>query len=120
MPARRYKAYAAITGVAYRYFFESRRSVIRPEGQGAGSDYVFVVMADQGFPFIARVFVSDRAGTAWYEFTGRPLDSNETYAAAKMRLFQAFDECARLKDHALLLVADEQNIQELLEPLDLA
>lgn len=120
MPARRYKAYAAITGVAYRYFFVARRSVCRPEGQGAGSDYVFVVMADQGFPFTLRVFVSDRAGTAWHQVNGRALDSNEMYAAAKMRLFQAFDECTPLKDHSLHLVVDDENIHELLEPLNLA
>ena len=35
---RRYKAYAAETGISYRYFFEAQRRVVRPEGQGAGCD----------------------------------------------------------------------------------
>ncbi len=58
---RRYKAYAAETGVSYQYFFESRRSVVRPEGQGRGSDYTFVITADQHPPFTLKVFVSDNA-----------------------------------------------------------
>ena len=33
---RRYKSYSGETGVTYRYFFESRRRVVRPEGQGPG------------------------------------------------------------------------------------
>ncbi len=117
---RRYKVYAAETGVSYQYFFDSRRSVVRPEGQGPGSDYTFVVTADQHPPFSLKVFVSDRALKAWREAHGRDLDSSEQYAAAKMRLFRAFDEQERLARERLNIVVDETNIEELLEPLELA
>jgi len=117
--AHRYKFYAAETGTAYQYFFAHSRSVNRPEGQGAGNDYVFVVTADQRPPFMLRVFVSERALEAWRQAEGRDLDSSGIYAVAKMRLFRAFDEIEALRDEALNLLVDEGNIMELLAPLDL-
>ena len=117
--ARRYKIYAAETGTAYQYFFASSRRVTRPEGQGVGSDYIFVVTPDQRPPFILRVFISARALGAWRQAHGRDLDSNEMYAAAKMRLFRAFDEIEALRDHGLNLLVDEDNVEELLDPLNL-
>jgi hypothetical protein len=117
---RRYKAYAGETGVTYQYFFDARRRVIRPEGLGPGSDYTFVITADQHPPFSLKVFVSDRALNAWRAAHGCELDANEQYAAAKVRLFRAFDEHERLIDERWSLVVDEANILELLEMLDLA
>ena len=117
--ARRYKLYAAETGTSYRYFFVACRRVVRPEGQGTGGDYVFVVTADQSSPFTLRIFVSERALEAWRKARGRELDSNEQYAAAKMRLFRGFDELEKLRDEQLSLLVDETNIEELLESLDL-
>jgi hypothetical protein len=117
--AHRYKFYAAETGTAYQYFFAHSRHVRRPEGQGAGNDYVFVVTADQRPPFMLRVFISERALEAWRQTEGRDLDSKEIYAVAKMRLFRAFDEVEALRDEALNLLVDEGNIKELLALLDL-
>jgi hypothetical protein len=118
--SRRYKSYAAETGIAYRYFFESRRSLVRPAGLGPGSDYIFVLTADQGPPFTLRVFVSQRAITAWRAAHARELDPSEQYALAKMRLFRAFDELENLRDQSLNLLVDETNVEELLLPLELA
>ena len=117
--ARRYKTYAAETGIAYRYFFESRRSLVRPAALGPGSDYVFVLTADQGPPFELRVFVSDRALAACRAAHSRELDPSEQYALAKMRLFRAFDELENLRAESLSLVVDETNVEELLAALDL-
>jgi hypothetical protein len=117
---RRYKNYAAETGTSYQYFFDSRRRVVRPEGQGSGSDFTFVVTADQSAPFILRIFLSDRALALWREAHGRELDSNEQYAAAKMRLFRAFDEVEDLRPEALNLLVDQSNIEDLLGPLGLS
>jgi hypothetical protein len=114
---RRYKSYTGDTGISYLYFFEARRRVVRPQGLGAGSDFTFVVTADQHPPFALRVFVADRALAAWRAARGRDLDANEQYAAAKMRLFRAFDELERLADERLNLVVDDANIEELLEAL---
>jgi hypothetical protein len=117
--ARRYKLYAAETGTAYQYFFASSRQVNRPEGQGAGSDYIFVVTPDQKPPLVLRVFISERGLTAWRNAHGRDLDSSEMYAVAKMRLFRAFDEIECLRGDELNLLVDEANVEELLAPLDL-
>ncbi|MGA2629153.1 MAG: hypothetical protein ABSG54_02975 [Terriglobia bacterium] len=114
---RRYKIYAGDTGVSYQYFFEARRSVVRPEGQGAGSDFTFVVIADQHPPLDLKIFVSERGQAAWRAAHGRELDPNELYATAKMRLFRAFDEHESLTDERLNLIVDETNILELLETL---
>jgi hypothetical protein len=117
---RRYKSYQAETGVTYQYYFEIRRNVVRPEGQGSGSDFTFVVTADQHPPFVVRVFVAERALEAWRETHQRELTPNEQYAAAKMRLYRAFDESERMSDEPLGLVVDEGNVEELLSPLELA
>jgi hypothetical protein len=117
--ARRYKTYAAETGIAYRYFFESRRSLVRPAGRGPGSDYIFVLTADQRPPFELRVFVSDSAIAACRAAHSRELDPSEQYALAKMRLFRAFDELEDLRAESLSLVVDESNVEELLAALDL-
>ena len=117
---RRYKTYQAETGVTYQYFFDVRRSVVRPEGQGAGSDFAFVLIADQRPPFVLRIFVAERALAAWRDAHRRDLTANEQYAAAKMRLFRAFDESERLRDEPLALIVDEANVEGLLAPLELA
>jgi len=117
--ARRYKVYAAETGVAYQYFFAGSRRVRRPEGQGSGSDYIFVVTPDQKPPFVLRVFISERALVAWRQAHERDLDSNEMYALAKMRVFRAFDEIECLREEILNLLVDEGNVEELLAPLNL-
>ena len=117
---RRYKTYAAETGTSYQYFFESRRRVTRPEGQGSGSDFTFVVTADQSPPFLLRVFLSDRALVMWREVHGRDLDANEQYAVAKMRLFRALDEIEDVRPEALSLLVDQSNVEDLLAPLGLS
>ena len=76
--------------------------------------------ANQGPPFALRVFVSQRAVEAWRAAHRRDLDSSEQYAAAKMRLFRAFDELENLREESLNLVVDDTNVEELLEALDLA
>ena len=117
--ARRCKTYAAETGIVYRYFFESRRRQVRPAGIGPGSDYIFVLTADQRPPFELRVFVSERAMAACRAAHGRDLDPSEQYALAKMRLFQACDEREDLRAESLSLVVDDSNVEELLAALDL-
>ncbi|HKS95799.1 MAG TPA: hypothetical protein VJV74_06645 [Terriglobia bacterium] len=116
----RYKSYTGETGVTYQYFFESERRVVRPEGQGPGSDFSFVVTADQYPPYTVVIFVSERALAAWRDAHARDLDSKEQYAAAKMRLFRAFDESEHLRSERRSLMVDETNAEDLLAPLDLS
>jgi hypothetical protein len=65
------------------------------------------------------VFVSDAAVAAWRTTHGHDLSPNESYAAAKMRLFQAFDEQESLRGDPLAITVDPASIEALLEPLDL-
>jgi hypothetical protein len=115
----RYKSYTGETGVTYQYYYDAQRAVVRPEGQGPGADYSFVVTADQHPPFTLRVFLAERALAGWARAHARELGPNEQYAAAKMRLFRAFDEQEHLAEARHDLVVDEQNIGELLAPLGL-
>jgi hypothetical protein len=118
--SRRYKIYAAQTGITYQYFFVACQPVRRPEGLGAGSDFTFVLIADQHPPFTLRVFVSNRALAAWEEAHGRELDAREQYALAKMALFRAFDEQENLRERPRSIAVDEASIEDLAEPLGLA
>ena len=68
---------------------------------------------------VLRIFLSDRALEAWRAAHGRSLGPSEQYAAAKMRLFRAFDEEERLRELALALIVDENNIEDLLAQLEL-
>jgi hypothetical protein len=117
--ARRSKFYTADSGITYRYFFSGCRELVRPEAQGRGFDHLFVVTADQGAPFVLRIFVSGRGLSAWRESEGRDLTMSEIYAVSKMRLFRAFDEADSLRQCSLDLLVDETNILELLSPLGL-
>ena len=119
MKGRRYKVYAADTGISYQYYFAWRRRVTRPEDLGAGSDFIFVISSGPRLPFLARVFVSDRAMQAWRQLHGRELDASELYAVAKMRLFRAFDELDQPGDEWSNLIVNESNIVGLLQPLGL-
>jgi hypothetical protein len=69
--------------------------------------------------FPVRIFVGQDAIKKWDEATGRPLTGTEEYAAAKMRLFQAFDEGEALSATGPALVVDESNLNALLQRLDL-
>ncbi len=114
---RRYKTFQAETGTSYQYFFAFERRVVRPEGQGAGRDFAFVITADQRAPFVVRVFLADRGIAAWERARGQELSCSEQYAAAKLRLFRAFDEERSLDEKWLDLVVDETNLEDLLGPL---
>lgn len=50
---------------------------------------------------------------------GRALSGTEEYAAAKMRLFQAFDEVEGLADSRPELEVDAANLDSLLRKLDI-
>lgn len=116
----RYKTYAGETGITYQYFYQGKRRTRRPREMGVGTDFTFVVTADQHPPLPLKVFLADRALQCWREAHGRELDSTEQYAAAKMRLFRAFDDLESLSEERFNIVVDETNLEELLEPLDLA
>ena len=115
--ARRVKSYSAATGYVYQYYFlETQKS---RRGLHGGTDYVYMVAVDRGTAFPLRVFVRRDAVRKWSKKTGREISGTEVYAAAKMRLFQAFDEAADLLASRPDLIVNNANLESLLAQLDL-
>jgi hypothetical protein len=89
---RRQKTYNAQSGYVYQYYYEGHRPYRRDAEEG--SEFVFDVSADRKTSTPVSVFVLDEAVRTWEQQHGRELVTNERYAAAKIALFQAFDERA--------------------------
>ncbi len=117
MSAHRIKSYSAETGYVYQYSFQSSRRARRGL-LTAGTEYLFEVSRDRKSAFELAVFVQDAALKSWEKKQGRALSSAEQYAAAKMRLFAAFDETEELGASHKVAV-DAQNIHTLLEKLNI-
>lgn len=84
----RLKTYSAETGLVYQYYFVGKRRALSE----AASEFVFDVSSSPDLRYSVCIFVSDLALKAWCGSHGRELLDAEIYAAAKARLFQAFDE----------------------------
>jgi len=78
-----------------------------------------MVAVDRGAAFPLRVFVRHDAVRQWSKKSGRQMSGTEEYAAAKMRLFQAFDEVEDLSAVRPDLIVDSSNLHALLAQLDL-
>ena len=89
---RRQKTYNAQSGYVYQYHYEGHRPYRRDAEEG--SEFVFDVSADRKTSAPVSVFVLDEAVRTWEQQHGRELVTTERYAAAKIALFQAFDERA--------------------------
>ncbi|MGH9745862.1 MAG: hypothetical protein ACRD59_07105 [Candidatus Acidiferrales bacterium] len=114
---RRIKSYSAESGFVYQYQFQDAHPA--KQGSTEGNEYVYYISADRKKMFPVRIFVRRDAVEKWIKSTGRSLTGTEEYAAAKMRLFQAFDEGAELSATSPALVVDDSNLNALLERLDL-
>lgn len=117
-PVRRVKSYSGETGIVYQYVFVGQRRRRRGWWKG-GAEYLFDVSSDRKTSFPVPVFVSDEAVRSWQKAHGRSLSATEQYAAAKMRLFRAFDQIERLHQEAAGIVVDPAGIEELLSGLDI-
>ncbi|MCL6480956.1 MAG: hypothetical protein K6U02_04450 [Firmicutes bacterium] len=114
---RRVKSYSAATGYVYQYYFFE----VRPARRGftTGNEYIYMVSADRKSVFPICIFVSSKAVQEWSTAAGRPLSGTEEYAAAKMRLFQAFDEIEDLAARPPDLIVDVSSLTALLKKLDI-
>ena len=93
---RRVKSYSAATGYVYQYYFlrgaeDSPRLFVRNRVRLHGFG-----RPQKGLP-VAHFCARGRLVEKWSRAAGRPLSGTEEYAAAKMRLFQAFDEVEDLE-----------------------
>jgi hypothetical protein len=114
---KRLKIYSAQSGYVYEYYFLDMKERRRLFG---GSDFLYryhVTTNRKDFA-IVEIIVEDKALRKWKQSSKRELAEMERYAAAKMGLFRALDECP--EPHQLRGGAvTESNIEELLEPLGL-
>jgi hypothetical protein len=115
---RRVKSYSAASGYVYQYQFHQVERSRR--GFHFGSEYTYLVTADRKNAFPVKIFVRRDAVEKWMARTGRPLTGTEEYAAAKMRLFQAFDEAENPVTAPLELTVDDSNLAGLLSQLDIS
>ena len=108
-PIRRVKTYSAQSGYVYQYFYLGHRP---SSGEGCGTEFCFDVSSDRKTSVEVSVLVSDAAVREWEQAHGRAVIANERYAAAKMSLFQAFDERPpdRMLDPIRVRAADLEGI----------
>jgi hypothetical protein len=119
MNARRMKTYTGQTGYVYQYYFVGQRPALPQDPEAPATEFIFDVTGDRKTMFSVSVFLRKSALDAWRAAHGRPLTDPEQYAAAKMRLFQGFDEVPKLQQEGRRLTIEGIAIEPLLEPLGL-
>jgi hypothetical protein len=113
-PIRRLKTYTGAQGYVYQYYFVGKRAALEGDPEAPATEFVFDVTSDRKLTFAVSVFLPNAAREAWTTAHGRPLNDAEQYAAAKMRLFRAFDEVGDLKGQGRRLSIDAALLEELL------
>jgi hypothetical protein len=114
---RRLKTYAGTRGYVYQYYFVGQRAALASDPEAPATEFVFDVTSDRKVTYAVSVFLPEKAVTAWVTTHGRPLTDAEQYAAAKLRLFRAFDELEDVKTHGRRLVINAALLEEALSSL---
>src|SRR5271155_4452087 len=114
---RRLKTYAGTQGYVYQYYFVGQRAALANDSEAPATEFVFDVTSDRKLTYAVSVFLQEKTVTAWAAKHGRSLTEPEQYAAAKLRLFKAFDELEDMKTHGRRLMIDEALLGELLASL---
>jgi len=111
------KTYAGAQGYVYQYYFVGKRAALAQDPEAPATEFVFDVTSDRKLTYAVSVFLPERAVRAWAAAHGRPLTDAEQYAAAKLRLFRAFDEVEDVKTDGRRLVIDSALLEESLASL---
>jgi hypothetical protein len=114
---RRIKTYAGAQGYVYQYYFVGKRPALREDPTAPATEFVFDVTSDRKLTYAVSVLLPEEAVKAWAAAHGRPLNDAEQYAAAKLRLFRAFDEFEDVKAHGRRLVINGALLEEFLASL---
>jgi len=117
MTVRRMKTYAGAQGFVYQYYFVGQRPALPDEPEAPATEFVFDVTSDRKLTYAISIFLTENALSAWRSAHGRPLTEAEQYAAAKLRLFRAFDEVEDVITHGRRLRIDAIVLDELLAGL---
>ena len=117
MTLRRLKTYAGTQGYVYQYYFVGKRAALADDSEAPATEFVFDVTSDRKVTYAVSVFLPEKSVTAWATTHGRPLTEAEQYAAAKLRLFRAFDELENVMAEGRRLVIDAAVLEEALASL---
>jgi hypothetical protein len=114
---RRLKTYAGAQGYVYQYYFVGQRAALADDSEAPATEFVFDATSDRKLTYAVSVFLPEKTVAGWTEAHGRPLTEAEQYAAAKLRLFRAFDELEDMKAYGRRLVIDAAFLEEALASL---
>ncbi len=117
MSTRRLKTYTGETGYVYQYYFVGKRQALQNDPEAPSTEYIFDVTSDRKTTFAVSIFLPPRALDAWAATRGRSLSEPEQYAAAKLRLMQAFDEVPDMLHDGRRLRLDDERLFTLLQSL---
>ena len=117
MTLRRLKTYAGTQGYVYQYYFVGKRAALAEDPESPATEFVFDVTSDRKMTYAVSVFLPDKSLTRWATTHGRSLTEAEQYAAAKLRLFRAFDELEDVMAEGRRLVIDPAGLEESLTTL---
>ena len=112
------KTYTGASGYVYQYYFVGKRAALENDPEAPSTEFIFDVTPDRKTMYAVSVLLGRAALETWARAHGRPLTESEQYAAAKLRLLQAFDELESIREHLRLVIA-AGNIEEVLAPLGL-
>jgi hypothetical protein len=114
---RRLKTYAGAQGYVYQYYFVGERAALGNDPEAPAKEFVFDVTSDRKLTYAVSVFLPEKSMTTWAKAHDRSLTEAEQYAAAKLRLFRAFDELEDVKEQGRRLVIDAAGLEEALASL---
>jgi hypothetical protein len=114
---RRLKTYAGAQGYVYQYYFVGKREALENDPESPATEFVFDVTSDRKLTYAVSVFLPDQSVSVWSASHGRMLNDAEQYAAAKLRLFRAFDELEDVKTNGRRLIIDGAQLEEALASL---
>jgi hypothetical protein len=114
---RRLKTYTGAQGYVYQYYFVGKRAALPDDAEAPATEFIFDVTSDRKLTYAVSVFLPEKSAAAWAAGHGRQLDESEQYAAAKLRLFSAFDELEDVKAAGRRLVIDAALLEEALASL---
>jgi len=117
MTVRRLKTYAGAQGYVYQYYFVGKRAALSDDPEAPATEFIFDVTSDRKLTYAISIFLPDKALDVWKQAHGRALNDAEQYAAAKLRLFRAFDELEDVREKGRRLSIDGALLEEALSSL---
>lgn len=117
MTFRRLKTYTGAQGYVYQYYFVGKRPALADDPEAPATEFIFDVTSDRKLTYAVSVFLPESPLAAWSQVHGRGLNDAEQYAAAKLRLFRAFDEIEDVKGQGRRLSLDSDLLEQVLGSL---